>query len=390
MRIVSSVLIATLLAVPLFAQKPAMAIVEKKAGKVGFYTAEGTRVGEVTVGTYPHEMAFSLDRRLLYVSDNGVEWMTDTGKGVNTLSVIDVASRKRVDVIDLGTYHRPHGLLVLPKTGQLIVTIENPHGLLLVDPGAKKVLRKYDTKGESPHMVMLGPNAETAWASNANSGQVAVVNIATGNVEKLIPTGKNPQGAVMTKDGKWIYLTNTASNTISVIDATKREIVGEIKTGDGPARIVLSPDEGTLIYNLLPGEGVAFADVKTRQQTGVVKLPGRPLSISKSADGRHRLSRDSGQRQGRRRVRPGQEDHSGLRHAERRGSGYGCSAIERLHEQFLHDIAADVREAEIPAHVSVRQFLVFQAQAVEHGRVQIVNVDPVLRDMHARTHRFRR
>ena len=286
MRIVLSVLIAAVLTVPVFGQKPAMAIVEKKAGKVGFYTAEGARVGEVAVGTYPHEMAFSLDRRLLYVSDNGVEWMTDTGKGVNTLSVIDVASRKKVDVIDLGTYHRPHGLLVLPKTGQLIVTIENPHGLLLVDPGAKKVLRKYDTKGEAPHMVMLGPNAETAWASNANSGQLAVVNIATGNVEKLIPTGKNPQGAVMTKDGKWIYLTNTASNTISVIDAAKREIVGEIKTGDGPARIVLSPDEGTLIYNLLPGEGVAFADVKTRTQTGIVKLPGRPLSISRSADGR--------------------------------------------------------------------------------------------------------
>jgi len=286
MRIVSSVLIAGLLAAPLFGQKPAMAVVEKKVGKVGFYTADGKRISEVTVGAYPHEMAFSLDRRLLYVSDNGVEWMTDTGKGVNTLSVIDVASRKKVDVIDLGTYHRPHGLLVLPKTGHLIVTIENPHGLLLVDPAAKKVLRKYDTKGEAPHMVMLGPNAETAWASNANSGQVAVVNIATGNVEKLIPTGKNPQGAVMTKDGKWIYLTNTASNTISVIDTAKREIVGEIKTGDGPARIVLSPDEGTLIYNLLPGEGVAFADVKTRQQTSVVKLPGRPLSISKSADGR--------------------------------------------------------------------------------------------------------
>jgi YVTN family beta-propeller protein len=285
MRIAQSILVSALMAIPSLAQAPAMAVVEKKAGKVGFYTAEGKRLSEVKVGIFPHEMAFSPDRRLLYVSDNGVEWMTDKGKGFNTISIIDVASRKKVGVIDLGNYYRPHGILVLPKTGQLVVTIENPDGLLLIDPADRKVLRKYDVKGEHPHMVLLGPNAQTAWASNATSGEVAVVNLTSGSVEKLIPTGKNPQGAVMTRDGKWIYLTNTASNSISVIDATKREVVGEIKTGVAPARIFLTPDEKTLVYNLLNGEGVAFADVQTRKQTGEIKLPGQPLSISKSQDG---------------------------------------------------------------------------------------------------------
>lgn len=286
MRLIQLILTSTLLGIPLLAQVAAMAVVEKKVGKVAFYSADGNRLGEVKVGVYPHEMAFSRDRRLLYVSDNGVEWMNDKGQGGGTLSIIDIASRKKVGVIDLGTYRRPHGIQVLPGTGHLIVTIENPHGLLLVDPVGKKVLRKYEVKGESPHMVLLGPNAETAWASNANSGEVAVVNIATGNVEKLIPTGKNPQGAVMTNDGKWIYLTNTASDIISVIDAARREIVGEIKTGKGPARIVLSPDEKTLVYNLLTGQAVGFADVQTRKQTGVIQLPGNPLSISASQDGR--------------------------------------------------------------------------------------------------------
>jgi YVTN family beta-propeller protein len=277
--------IAASLGTPLFAQSAAMAVVEKLAGTVGFYTADGKRLNEVKVGKYPHEMAFSPDRRFLYVSDNGVEWMTDTGKGDNTLSVIDVAARKKVDVIDLGTYYRPHGMLVLPKTGHLVVTIENPDGLLLVDPKAKKVLRKYETGGQDPHMIMLGPNAETAWASNAHNGEVAIVNLSSGKVEKTIPTGKNPQGAVMTRDGKWVFLTNTASNTISVIDTDKRAVVGEIKTGDGPARIVLTPDEKTLVYNLLNGRGVAFADVQARKQTTVVDLPGRPLSLSTSRDG---------------------------------------------------------------------------------------------------------
>jgi YVTN family beta-propeller protein len=284
-RITLLALIFIALAMPLIADPP-LAVVEKKAGKVGFYSPDGKRLAEVKVGAYPHEMVFSRDRKLLYVSDNGVEWMTSKEKGFNTISIIDVAGRKKIGVIDLGQYYRPHSMAVLPATGEIVVTIENPHGLLLVDPDGKKVLRKYSTKGESPHMLILGPNAETAWASNANTGEVAVVNLASGDVEKLIPTGKNPQGAVLTKDGRRIYLTNTASNVISIIDPAKRELVGEIKTGNGPARIVLTADEKTLVYNLMVDEAVAFADVATGKETGMVKLPGQPLSISKTADSR--------------------------------------------------------------------------------------------------------
>jgi YVTN family beta-propeller protein len=265
---------------------PAMAVVEKKSGMVAFYSATGNRLSEVKVGTFPHEMVFSPDRRLLYVTDNGLLWMTDKGEGSNTISIIDAAARRKVGVIDLGIYHRPHGIAVLPKTGQLIVTIENPNGLLRIDPVAKRVLRKYEVGGEHPHMVLLGPKAETAWASNANSGEVAVVNLASGEVEKVIPAGKNPQGGVMTKDSYWIYLTNNASNTISVIDVNQRAIAGNIETGDGPARIALTPDERTLVYNLQAGEGVGFADVRTRTETSRIKLPGRPLSLSLSKDGR--------------------------------------------------------------------------------------------------------
>ncbi|MDX1981840.1 MAG: beta-propeller fold lactonase family protein [Bryobacteraceae bacterium] len=268
------------------AQQPAMAVVEKKAGMVAFYTNDGKRVSEVKVGSFPHEMAFSLDGRLLYVTDNGLLWMTDKGEGYNTISIIDLKTRKKAGVIDLGNYRRPHGMVVHPKTGQLIVTIENPYGLILVDPAARKVLRKYGVKGDSPHMVLLGPGAETAWASNAGTGTVAIVNLASGAVEKLIPTGKNPQGGVMTRDGRRIYLTNAASNTISVIDTAKREVTGEIRTGELPARLALTPDEKTLVYNLQAGEGIGFADVATLKQTGEVKLPGRPLSLSLSKDGR--------------------------------------------------------------------------------------------------------
>src|ERR1041384_8164007 len=111
-------LIALSMAISLFGQSE-LAIVEKKAGKVGFYTEAGRRVGEVEVGRYPHEMAFSPDHRLLYVTDNGMLWMTDPGEGGNSISIIDVRSRKKIGVIDLGNFRRPHGIAVLPTTGEV-------------------------------------------------------------------------------------------------------------------------------------------------------------------------------------------------------------------------------------------------------------------------------
>jgi YVTN family beta-propeller protein len=261
-----------------------LAIVEKKAGKVGFYTVEGKRTGEVAVGAFPHELAFSPDRRLLYVTDNGMLWMTDKGEGGNTISIIDVASRKKAGVIDLGNNRRPHGMAVLPRTGEILVTVENPFGLLRVDPAAKKVVRRYETGGQSPHMVLLGPRAATAWVSNSASGAVAVIDLASGAVQTQIPTGKNTQGSVMTRDGSTIYVTNNAGNSIAVVDVATRKVKREIATGQGPARVFLSPDEKTLLYNLQTGSGMGFADAASGKETTRIALPGAPLSLQLSKD----------------------------------------------------------------------------------------------------------
>ncbi|MCW5978137.1 MAG: hypothetical protein KIT09_08665 [Bryobacteraceae bacterium] len=267
------------------AEQAALAVVEKIAGEVGFYSEDGRRLGGVKVGTHPHEIILSPDGKLLYVTDNGILWMTEAGEGGNTISIIDVASRHKAGVIDLGKYRRPHGLDYDPKTGRMVVTIENPDGLLLVDAAARKVLRMYDVKGADPHMVLLDAAGEWAYVSNTASSTLAAVRLDTGEV-RLIPTDARPQGAAWSRDGKHIYLTNSDGNSISIIDAAAKERIGVIRTGRGPGRIAVTPDGKTLVYNLQPGEGVGFADVATRKEIKTIGLGGRPLSLTMSADGR--------------------------------------------------------------------------------------------------------
>jgi YVTN family beta-propeller protein len=284
-RLVGIIALGALVATAGLAQKPALAVVEKIEGEVGFYDASGKRIGGAKVGEHPHEIVRSPDGRELYVTDNGILWMTEAGAGGNTISILDPVSMKRTGVIDLGEYRRPHGMDIHPKTGLMVVTIENPDGLLLVDPAQRKVLRKYDVKGDDPHMAIFDREGEWAYVSNTASNTLAAVQLKTGEV-KLIPTDGRPQGAALTQDGKTIYLTNSDGNTISIIDTEKKEPVGTIQTGKAPNRIAITPDGKTLVYSLGEGHAVAFADIASRKETGTVALGGQPLSLTLSRDGR--------------------------------------------------------------------------------------------------------
>jgi YVTN family beta-propeller protein len=258
--------------------------VEKLSGGVGFYDLQGRRAAEAQAGRHPHEMAFSPDRRFLYVTDNGIVWMTDPGDGDNTISIIDVAERRRVGTIDLGANRRPHGIDVDPATGRIVVTTENPSGLLLIDPAARKVLRRYDTHGLAPHIVLLGSGAKTAWASNDRTGDVAAVDLDTGAVT-TIPIGPRPQGEAFSADRGTLYVASMGGNVIAVIDAATSRKTGEIPTGQGPCRVAVSPDGKTLVYALQQGRAVGFADLGTMREIGQTALSGPPVSLTLSGDG---------------------------------------------------------------------------------------------------------
>jgi YVTN family beta-propeller protein len=284
MRTIISTFALLALASPMFGQQPAFVVGEKVAGSVGFYDVQFKRLGGVKVGVHPHEMSLSADKRTLYVADNGVVWMTETGPGENTVSVIDIPSQRRTAVIDLGAFRRPHGITFDDASGRLWVTTEQPSQLLSVDPQTRQVVRRYDVQGQAPHIVNIGP-AGWAFASNTDTGTVAAINADTGEV-RLIPSGGRPQGQAMSLDRKILYVTNSGDSSISILDVDRKTRIGTIPTGRAPVRLALLPDGGTLIYALQEGRSVGFADIASRKEVQQIALAGRPVSISLSKDGR--------------------------------------------------------------------------------------------------------
>ena len=191
-------------------------------------------------------------------------------------------------MISLGQLRRPHGIAVLPATGEIVVTIENPFGLVKADPVARKVVRQYSVNGDSPHMVTLGSGGETAWVSNSGSGTVSLVSLRSGAVEAAIPTGQNPQGSTLSADGTCLYVTNMGSNTISAIDTKTRRVVGQIQTGTGPARVFISPDGKTLFTISRPVRRSGSQTLRWARRRRTFRFPGSPFRFRcRATDERH-------------------------------------------------------------------------------------------------------
>jgi YVTN family beta-propeller protein len=276
-------------ALGLAGQEPALLVLHKGGSSLGYYTPEGRLLASVPTGKHPHEGVFSADGRLLYVTDNGTMRIEEIAPGGNTISIIDVAARRRAGEIPLGEYHRPHGIALDPATGRLAVSCELPDQLLIVDPAKKTVVRKYDTKGKTSHMVTFGPGGKWAYVSNSSSASVAAVELATGKVV-TIPTGARPEGSVLSKDGRELYVANRDTPSISVIDTAKNAVAATIKAGKGAVRIALTPDGKQLVYALSLDNKVGFADPAARKVLGQVALGGRPISLNLSPDGKLALA----------------------------------------------------------------------------------------------------
>jgi YVTN family beta-propeller protein len=284
--------------IPLFAslaaaygQQPTLLVLLKGASALAYYSIDGKQLAKVPVGKHPHEMALSADGKYAFITDNGVMRIENAGKGGNSVSVVDVAQRKRVDTIGLKP-RRPHGISMDPATGRFAVSTEAPNELVLIDGRTRNVTKRFPTNGQTSHMVSFGPGksgAEYAFVSNSGSGNLSVIQLTTGQI-KFIPTGQRPEGSVLSPSGHELYVCNRESDTISVIDTGRQAVIGEIKTGKGPVRIAVTPDGKWLIYACMHGHFIEFTDVETRRPVARLPVDGEPISMSISRDGKYALA----------------------------------------------------------------------------------------------------
>jgi YVTN family beta-propeller protein len=241
--------------------------------------ASGKTTATVPTGEGPHEVELSSDGRLAFVSNYGAQVPG------NTLSVIDVATRKEVKRVDLGDLRRPHGLSF--SHGYLYFTSELSHKIARLDPAALRVDWTFETKQDGTHMVLASRDGKQLYTSNIGSNSVGIIEHGTGDQwsQTLVSVGKGPEGLDLSPDGRELWSAHSGDGHISIIDPAHGKVVQTIDARTRRSNRVKFSSDGklALVSDLSGGELVIFdaakrAEIKRltlgRSPTGILIPPG--------------------------------------------------------------------------------------------------------------------
>jgi YVTN family beta-propeller protein len=245
-------------------------ILHKRAESLGAYDPDtGRKRGEPTpVGPKPHEMIPSSDGKRLFITNYGVDRFSDVATGGNSISIINLGSLKKEATIDLGRYHRPHGI-ERGHSGRLYVTTDFPPAVLVIDPEAKtgpKILAAIELDQSLPHMLAVSADEHRLWVANAGSGSVTALQVGAQGERKgsaTIKVGGVPMGMALSPDEKSLYVATRDGNQVAVIDTAAGRVRASVPLPGQPARVRLTPSGGYLVTTLIEAGDVAILDART-------------------------------------------------------------------------------------------------------------------------------
>ncbi len=142
------------------------------------------------------------------------------------IDVVDIASvpllKKRIRVKG-----QPNKMVLNETQSTLFVAQDQSDSIAVIDTTTNAVTRvipaaapagllppsRKKFTGNNTNSVTLSPDESTLYVTNGNTNDIAVINLASGAVRGLIPTGWYPNSVSFSGDGKYMYVVNGKSPT---------------------------------------------------------------------------------------------------------------------------------------------------------------------------------
>ncbi len=259
-----------------------------------------------------HELAMALDRRTAFVPLYGDGIYGSNKHPNNKIMVIDLDAQETRDIIDLGPFMAPHGM-VATRDGKLWVACDLSNTLLLIDPAKRAIEATYAIPGKGAHLIAALPDETKLYLSN-KEGALAVFDFGKRAVTATIPmgapgiaqgNGSGSEGVAASPDGTRVIVADNDASEIHVIDTgVDREIdrlpltmnaLSNVKRSR-LIRLSFSPDGAHLIAtNYASGLAWVIDGADYRWQTLVTVAKG-PQGVAFAPDGKTALvaNHDSG------------------------------------------------------------------------------------------------
>jgi len=117
-------------------------------------------------------------------------WAANSGDG--SVSVIDVAAKKIVATIDVGTKHS-NRLKFTPDGKQVLISDLGSGDLVVVDTATHKLIKRLHL-GKSTEGILIVPDGSRAYVAVSGDNKVAIIDLKTLIQTGEIATGRDPDG----------------------------------------------------------------------------------------------------------------------------------------------------------------------------------------------------
>lgn len=232
----------------------------------------------IQVGKAPHGIRFGHDGDTAYVALSGE----------GAIGVVDLTLGELVRKLPAGT--TPLDLIRTPE-GAWVVTQFRDSTLVHLDarsPGAPVDAAPWQV-GSGPSLFAPGIVRGRAHVVSEFADRLTVLELATGVVLDMHPTGDRPYPADVMPDGSIAFVPNLDEGTVSVIDLLAGGTVASVDACAGPPGGALTRDGVSYVVACGGSDGLVFINTASFEVVARVDegLGPRPFSIGMTRDGRY-------------------------------------------------------------------------------------------------------
>ncbi len=234
--------------------------------------ASGAEVMRLASCTNPHELATSPDG----------EHVALACYGGTSVDIFRTDTLERLKSVDLGENARPHGI-VWHANGDLYATAEGRQSVFWIrDPKGKAETFEYTTGKQGSHMLVVSPDANTAWTTDLGSKTVTRVALKARIAPISVTVGEEPEGISLAPDGTALWVSARGSNQAFELDPATMEVRNTLDTGAFPLRLAIRPQGDVAVTSDLMDGGLTVIDLASASVT-------RSIAVSSAEEAQERF-----------------------------------------------------------------------------------------------------
>ena len=208
-----------------------LVVVDLRAGSVKAVVTEGE-------GPHLREVVVDEANNRAFVTAFGIR---DKPSGV---WIVDTETNKVASVISEGLEGGITGLAYDAKGDRLFTTALQKNEVVEISLAKKAAVRRFASGGDGAVNLAFDPARGRLYCTNQKSGQLAVLDAASGNAVKVIDTGAGALGVALSADGGRAFVANRGAGTVSIVDTKGLAVLASLETGTHPNTVAVDPRSG--------------------------------------------------------------------------------------------------------------------------------------------------